>query len=237
MAVKIRLTRRGRKKKAMYDIVVADARAPRDGRFIEKLGTYNPGTDPASIVLDNDKAFDWVMKGAQPTDTARAILSYRGVMLKKHLQIGVNKGAITQEQADKKLETWLKDKDAQIQNKVDRLAKAKVADEKARLDAETKVNQARVDKLLARKQEAEAALAADVAEANADEAEAALAEEGEEAVAEAEAQATETTAEEAPAAEAEAVETEEAPTETPAEEAPEAKAEEAPAEEEKKEGE
>jgi len=91
MSVKIRLARRGRKKQAMYDVVVADSRSPRDGRFIEKIGTYNPNTDPASINLDNDKAFDWIMKGAQPTDTVRAMLSYRGIMMKKHLQVGVNK--------------------------------------------------------------------------------------------------------------------------------------------------
>mgnify|MGYP003573689184 CR=1 FL=1 len=100
MSVKIRLTRRGRKKKAMYDVIVADARSPRDGRLIEKLGTYNPLTNPATIAIDEDKALDWLLKGAQPTDTARRILSHRGLMLKKHLQIGVNKGAITQEQAE-----------------------------------------------------------------------------------------------------------------------------------------
>jgi len=96
MAVKIRLARRGRTKLAMYDVVVADARAPRDGRFIEKIGTYNPLTNPASIDLKDDRAFHWLMNGAQPTDTVKAMLSYRGVMLKKHLQIGVVKGAITQ---------------------------------------------------------------------------------------------------------------------------------------------
>jgi small subunit ribosomal protein S16 len=104
MAVKIRLTRRGRKKKALYDVIVADARSPRDGRLIEKLGSYNPLTDPATIVLDDDKTLDWLMKGAQPTNTARRILSYRGLMLKKHLQVGVMKGALTQEQADKKFQ-------------------------------------------------------------------------------------------------------------------------------------
>ena len=110
MAVKIRLARRGRKKMAMYDVVVADARAPRDGRFIEKLGTYNPNTPVAAIDIDNERAFQWLMNGAQPTDTVKAMLSYRGVLLRKHLQIGVVKGAMTQEEADKKLEAWLKDK-------------------------------------------------------------------------------------------------------------------------------
>ncbi len=150
MAVKIRLARRGRKKLAMYDVVVADARAPRDGRFIEKLGTYNPNTNPASIDIDADKAFDWVMKGAQPTDTARAILSYKGVMLKKHLQVGVNKGAITQEQADEKFQAWLDGKESQIQGKVDSLAKDKAAKAKAKLEAEAKVKEARAEAIAAK---------------------------------------------------------------------------------------
>ena len=112
MAVKIRLARRGRKKLAIFDIVVADARAPRDGRFIEKIGTYNPNTNPASINLNDDKALQWVLNGAQPTDTARAILSYKGVLLKKHLQVGVNKGAISQETADAKFSEWKNVKDS-----------------------------------------------------------------------------------------------------------------------------
>ncbi len=93
MAVKIRLARRGRKKLALYDVVVADARAPRDGRFIEKLGTYNPLTNPATVEINDERAFHWIMNGAQPTDTVKSVLSYRGVLLKKHLQIGVLKGA------------------------------------------------------------------------------------------------------------------------------------------------
>lgn len=187
MPVKIRLARRGRKKRAMYDVVVADGRAPRDGRFIEKIGTYNPNTDPASINLDSERAFEWVMKGAQPTDTVRAMLSYRGVMYRKHLQLGVNKGAITQEDADKKLADWIAAKESKIQGKVESLTKSKADEKKARLEAEAKVNQARLDAQLAKKKEEEAALAAEVAEANADEAEKALEEEGAEAVAEAEA--------------------------------------------------
>lgn len=186
MPVKIRLARRGRKKRAMYDVVVADGRAPRDGRFIEKIGTYNPNTDPASINLDSERAFHWVMEGAQPTDTVRAMLSYRGVMYRKHLQLGVNKGAITQEDADKKLEDWIAAKESKIQGKVESLTKSRADEKKARLDAEAKVNQARLDAQLAKKKEEEAALAAEVAEANADEAEKALEEEGAEAVAEAE---------------------------------------------------
>jgi small subunit ribosomal protein S16 len=143
MAVKIRLTRRGRKKLALFDVIIADARSPRDGRFIEKIGTYNPNTDPASIEIDDEKAFEWVMKGAQPTDTVKAMLSYRGILLKKHLQIGVNKGAITQEQADQKFEEWKNKKEAKITGKVDRLAKEKEETQKARLAAESKVRAAR----------------------------------------------------------------------------------------------
>lgn len=147
MAVKIRLARRGRKKQALYDVVVADARAPRDGRYIEKIGRYNPNTDPATVELNEEKAFEWVMKGAQPTDTVRAMLSYRGIMLKKHLQIGVNKGAITQEEADKKFNAWLEDKEGKIQAKRDKLAKAAADSAKARKEAETKVKEARAEAL------------------------------------------------------------------------------------------
>ncbi|NVK86444.1 MAG: 30S ribosomal protein S16 [Cytophagia bacterium] len=157
MAVKIRLARRGRKKQAMYDVVIADARAPRDGRFIEKIGTYNPNTNPASINIDNDKAFSWLMNGAQPTDTVKAMLSYRGLMLKKHLQIGVIKGAMSQEDADKKFEAWVAEKDAKIQGKSDKLAAEKEAAKKAKLEAEAKVNAARAEALAAKKAEAEAA--------------------------------------------------------------------------------
>ena len=119
--VKIRLARRGRKKLAMFDVVVADARAPRDGRFIEKLGTYNPLTNPATISINDDRAFHWVMNGAQPSDTVKAMLSYRGILLRKHLQIGVNKGALSQEQADGKLADWLKGKEAAILQKREKL--------------------------------------------------------------------------------------------------------------------
>lgn len=168
MAVKIRLARRGRKKHARYDVVVADARSPRDGRFIEKLGIYNPNTNPATVDINADKAFDWVMKGAQPTDTVRAMLAYRGVMYRKHLQIGVNKGAITQEEADKKLQEWLDAKNASIDQKSEAVARAKADKKKATLEAETKVKEARTEALLAKKKEEEAALAAEVAEAGAE---------------------------------------------------------------------
>jgi small subunit ribosomal protein S16 len=145
MAVKIRLARRGRKRLAMFDVVVADARAPRDGRFIEKIGTYNPLTQPATIDINNERAFHWVMKGAQPTDTVKAMLSYRGVMLRKHLQIGVIKGAITQDQADSKLAEWLKEKEAKIQASQDKITQSKQAQAKARKEAETKVKEARAE--------------------------------------------------------------------------------------------
>ncbi len=187
MAVKIRLSRRGRKKQAMYDVVIADARSPRDGRFIEKLGTYNPNTNPATIKLDDEKTLSWVMTGAQPTDTVRAILSYRGIMFKKHLQVGVNKGAITQEEADAKFEQWLEGKTSQIQGKLDNLAETKASQTKSKLEAEAKVNQARLEAILAKRKVADDALAADVAAANADKAETAMAEEAEEAVVEAKA--------------------------------------------------
>src|ERR1700745_2937857 len=112
MSVKIRLTRRGRKKLALYDIIVADSRSPRDGKFIEKLGTYNPGTNPVTVSLNEEKAFGWLMNGALPTDTVRELLSEKGIMFKKHLQVGVNKGAIKQDDADKKLVAWKAAKEA-----------------------------------------------------------------------------------------------------------------------------
>lgn len=118
MPVKIRLQRKGRKKAPFYHIVVADARSPRDGRFIERIGSYNPMTRPATIELDRQKAFDWLMNGAQPTDTARAILRYKGVMYRKHLQRGVSKGALTLEQAEQMWEKWINEKEATIASRV-----------------------------------------------------------------------------------------------------------------------
>jgi len=153
MAVKIRLARRGKKKYAMYDVVVADSRSPRDGRFIEKIGTYNPNTNPATINLDEEKAFKWVMNGAIPTDTVRAMLSYRGILLRKHLQVGVLKGAITQEQADAKLLAWKEAKTNKIQSKIDRLSKEKQEAMQSRLAAEAKVKEERA-KAIAEKQKA-----------------------------------------------------------------------------------
>ncbi len=110
MAVKIRLARRGRKKLALYDIVVADERSPRDGRLIEKLGNYNPNTNPSTTSLKQDKTVQWLLNGAQPTNTVRNILSAQGVLLRKHLQVGVHKGAITQEEADKRWDAWQQEK-------------------------------------------------------------------------------------------------------------------------------
>ncbi len=147
MAVKIRLARRGRKKQVTFDVVVADGRSPRDGKFIEKIGTYNPNTDPATININEESAFNWVMKGAQPTDTVRAMLSYRGILLKKHLQIGVIKGAMSQEEADEKYQAWLAAKDAQIEGKVARLQKEKEEKRKTQLAAESKVKEARAEAL------------------------------------------------------------------------------------------
>lgn len=143
MPVKIRLQRHGKKGKPYYWIVAADARSKRDGRYLEKLGAYNPNTNPATIELDFDGALNWLQNGAQPTDTARAILSYKGVMLKKHLLGGVAKGALTEEEVEKKLEAWIKEKEAKIAAKADGLEKAK-ADAKAKaLEAEKAVNEAR----------------------------------------------------------------------------------------------
>ena len=143
MSVKIRLQRHGKKGKPYYWIVAADARSKRDGRYLEKLGAYNPNTNPATIELDVDGAVNWLQNGAQPTDTARAILSYKGVMLRNHLEGGVKKGALTEEQAEKKFEAWVKEKEAQVAAKADGLAKAD-ADVKAKaLEAEKAVNEAR----------------------------------------------------------------------------------------------
>ncbi|MGL1887490.1 MAG: 30S ribosomal protein S16 [Reichenbachiella sp.] len=227
MAVKIRLARRGRKKQPIYDVVVADARAPRDGKFIEKLGSFNPNHNPTIVNIDVDKATAWVLKGAIPTDTARKLLSDKGVMYKKHLQMGVNKGAITQEDADKKFDAWMTEKEAKIQGTSDTISQAKASDAKARLDAEIKVNAARAEEIAKKHQviiEAEAAVAA---EANAKR----------EAEEKAKAPVVEATpvVEEAPAAEATPAVEEKA--EAPAAEAtPEAEvAKEAPAAEETKE--
>ena len=143
MPARIRLQRQGKKGRPFYHIVIADGRAPRDGRFIEKIGTYNPITNPAEIVLDFDKALTWLQKGAQPTDTARAILSYKGVMHKLHLVKGVSKGALTEEQAEVKFQSWLKEKEDKIQAKKQGLSETERMDRKKLKEAEVKVNEAR----------------------------------------------------------------------------------------------
>ena len=161
MSVKIRLQRHGKKGKPFYWIVAADARSKRDGKLLEKLGTYNPNTNPATIKLDVDGAVKWLQNGAQPTDTARAILSYKGVMLKKHLAGGVKKGALTEEQAEEKFNAWLEEKNNKVILKSEGLAKAK-ADARAKaLEIEKEVNAKRksvaVEAETAAKEEAKAA--------------------------------------------------------------------------------
>ncbi|MCO6499400.1 MAG: 30S ribosomal protein S16 [Vicingus serpentipes] len=207
MPTKIRLQRHGKKKYAYYHVVVADARAPRDGKFIEKLGTYNPNNDPAIVDINFDRALYWVKEGAQPTDTCRALLSYRGIMHKDHLDRGVLKGALTQEQADKKFEAWLKEKETKINSKKDNLSKVSSDAEKARLTAEKEANAKKAAAILAKTSELAAA---------------------------AEVETTESATEEAPATATEevvAVETPEVPATEEKEE--EATAEESPASEEK----
>ena len=163
MSVKIRLQRHGKKGKPFYWVVAADARSKRDGKYLEKIGTYNPNTNPATIDLNLDSAVQWLHNGAQPTDTARAILSYKGALLKHHLDGGVRKGAMTQEQADAKLATWLEAKTGKVDAKKEGLTKAQ-ADAKAKaLKAEQKVNADRI--AAAAKAEADAIAATEAAEA------------------------------------------------------------------------
>ncbi len=163
MPAKIRLQRQGRKRYAYYHIVIADSRAPRDGRYIERIGSYNPNTNPATIDLDFDKALDWLNKGAQPTDTARAILSYKGVMYMKHLQGGVAKGAFSEEEAERRFKIWMAEKEAKIQSKKERLNKDAESTKKARLDAEAKINEERAAALAKKEAELAAAAAAEKA--------------------------------------------------------------------------
>ncbi len=151
MPVKMRLQRHGKKGKPFFHIVIADGRAPRDGKFIEKIGTYNPITNPADINLNFDKALDWLQKGAQPTDTVRAILSYKGVLYKNHLLIGVRKGALTEQEAEAKFQTWLKEKEARIEAKRKGLADKDREERKARLEEEAKINEERAAELAKKK--------------------------------------------------------------------------------------
>ncbi|MDR3184434.1 MAG: 30S ribosomal protein S16 [Prevotellaceae bacterium] len=153
MSVKIRLARHGKKGHAYFHIVVADSHAPRDGRFIERIGTYDPNTNPATIDIDGDKALDWMSKGAQPTDTCRRILSYKGVLLKKHLLEGVKKGALTEEAANAKWEAWMQEKERQVQAKRDELSQSSRNAVKARLESEAKVKEAKAAVLAQKKSE------------------------------------------------------------------------------------
>ncbi len=202
MPVKIRLQRHGKKGKPFYWIVAADARAKRDGKFLDKLGIYNPNTNPATIELDVDGAVKWLNNGAQPSDTAKRLLSYKGALLKHHLLGGVRKGALTEEQAEEKFNAWVADKDAAIAAKVSGLSKEQEAEKAKALAAEKAVN----DKRIADAQALEAEAAAEVAAAEAAAAEEAAAEEATEEVVAEEATATE----EAPAAEEASEDTKEA---------------------------
>jgi len=145
MSVKIRLQRHGKKGKPFYWVVAADARAKRDGRYLEKIGTYNPNVNPAVIDLDIDGAVKWLQNGAQPTDTARAILSYKGAMLKNHLAGGVAKGALTEEQAEEKFNAWVEEKEGKVSTKEEKLAKAEAKAKEEALAAEKAVNEARIE--------------------------------------------------------------------------------------------
>ena len=172
MAVKIRLARKGRKKLAFYHIVVADSRSPRDGRYIEKIGSYNPVTNPATIELDFDKALGWLQNGALATDTCRAILSYKGVLIKKHLLEGVKKGAFDEAEATKRFEEWIKQNEAKIEAKKSGLEKSQDDELGKRLIVEKRINEARVAKLAKRNADIAAKAAAEVkAEAHTEEAE------------------------------------------------------------------
>jgi small subunit ribosomal protein S16 len=170
MAVKIRLARKGRKKVAFYHIVVADSRSPRDGRYIEKIGSYNPVTNPATIELDFDKALGWLQNGALPTDTCRAILSYKGVLIKKHLLEGIKKGAFDDAEATKRFEEWMIQNEAKIEAKKSGLEKSQDDELGKRLTVEKKVNEARAAKFAKRTADLAAKAAAVVkAEAQAEE--------------------------------------------------------------------
>ncbi|WP_420321406.1 30S ribosomal protein S16 [Flagellimonas sp.] len=196
MPVKIRLQRHGKKGKPFYWVVAADSRSKRDGKFLEKLGTYNPNTNPATINLDVDGSVKWLQNGAQPTDTARAILSYKGALLKHHLLGGVRKGALTEEQVEEKFNAWVEEKEKAVQAKKDGLSKAE-ADAKAKaLEAEKEVSEKRAAAALPEEEAVEEEVAEEVAEAT-------------EAVAEETAAVEEPAKEEAPAAEAEASKEEE----------------------------
>ena len=177
MATKIRLQRNGRKGYAYYHIVIADARAPRDGRFIERIGSYNPNVNPSAVSLDFDRALYWVNVGAQPTDTVRTILSNEGVLMMKHLQGGVKKGAFNEEESVKRFDAWKANKTKAVEKVISSEAAEKAAAEKARIEAEIATNKAKAEVIAKKKAEELAA-----AEAAAKEAAAQVAEAVEEAV-------------------------------------------------------
>lgn len=181
MPVKIRLQRHGKKGKPFFWIVAADSRAKRDGRFLEKLGTYNPNTNPATIDINVDNSVQWLQNGAQPTDTARAILSYKGVLLKKHLLEGLKKGALTEEQVEEKFAAWVAEKEQAVTDKKNKLADDKAKAKAEALKAEEAVNKARI----AAAEEAAAEASAEEATEEATESEEVVAEETSEVTAEA----------------------------------------------------
>ncbi|MGV3630923.1 MAG: 30S ribosomal protein S16 [Bacteroidota bacterium] len=235
MATRIRLQRHGKKGKAFFHLVVADSRAKRDGKFIEKLGVYNPNTNPATIDINFDRTLNWVGTGAEMTDTARAILSYKGVLYKNHLLNGVKKGALTEADVETKFSAWLADKDARIDSKKDGLSKSAAQAKAAALKAEADAKEAKAKAIEAKNTpEVEEAPAAEVEATEETAAETAEETAAETEMATEEAPVAEAPAEEAPVAE-EAPATEEAPI---AEEAPAAEetpaTEEAPASEEEK---
>jgi small subunit ribosomal protein S16 len=157
MAVRIRLARKGRKKLAYYHVVVADSRSPRDGRYIEKIGNYNPLTNPATVELDFDKALGWLQNGALPTDTCRAILSSKGVLLKKHLLDGVKKGAFDEAEANRRFEEWTSQNQSKVESRLQNLEKSQDDAMSKRLEQEKKINEARAARLAKRNAELEAA--------------------------------------------------------------------------------
>lgn len=167
MAVKIRLARHGKKNYAFYHIVVADGRSPRDGKFIEKIGTYNPNTNPASITLEFEKALGWLNKGAQPTDTVNTILSNEGVLMMKHLEGGVKKGAFTEEVAKERFAAWKTAKVAKVDSAIKTLDSAKSKEAAARLERETQIKTAKAEEVAAKKAAVEAAKKAAEVEATA----------------------------------------------------------------------
>lgn len=209
MPAKIRLQRHGKKGHPFYHVVIADSRAPRDGKYIEKIGIYDPNTNPATIDINDEKALEWLQVGAQPTNTVNAILKYRGVMYKKHLFKGVEKGAFTEEEANNRFDNWLKEKEAKIQQKRDKLASEASSEAKKRFDLEAEINAKRAGDIASRRMKEMEAVQAKEAESVADVVEEAKAEAVADVVEEAKAETPEAKVAETP--------------EAPAEKAPESK--------------